>query len=147
MGTLAVTTECIKKSVPFLVCSEEFTCDDGQCVKLLQACDDRSDCADGSDESLVRCAISRTFRGGHPNNSSRPPRRQTELSLHVKRFNIVSIDEAAMVVTVSMSFDTLFLPFGLDICEFKLMIRNAGTETPVFSGSVSERWWYSVGNF
>ncbi|XP_047738056.1 uncharacterized protein LOC125178418 [Hyalella azteca] len=319
MGTLAVTTECIKKSVPFLVCSfssntslvlktptesktvfmdwspegvtqctstsdcsfmngrelwnsrnekylrqetsdelllpgrffsqnindsssslllttcqkEEFTCDDGQCVKLLQACDDRSDCADGSDESLVRCAISRTFRGGHPNNSSRPPRRQTELSLHVKRFNIVSIDEAAMVVTVSMSiftrwrddrfvfrmlrpdysdnelteedgvywqpvyelvgaklahakaysegtishknlfavndgqpntslvasyetllysgemllqeefeadfvcqFDTLFLPFGLDICEFKLMIRNAGTETPVFSGSV-----------
>lgn len=34
---------------------DEFTCDNGQCIRNHYKCDGRRDCADGSDESLKTC--------------------------------------------------------------------------------------------
>jgi hypothetical protein len=32
-----------------------FTCDDDQCIPQAQKCDNRRDCADGSDETVTLC--------------------------------------------------------------------------------------------
>ena len=46
------------RQVSFSTCSEkEFTCTDGFCVSLLQRCNHKSDCRDGSDE--INCNILR----------------------------------------------------------------------------------------
>lgn len=37
-------------------CSDDqFTCDNGQCIRSQYKCDGRRDCQDGSDESLRTC--------------------------------------------------------------------------------------------
>ena len=75
-------------------CSEEeFTCNDGSCLRMEAMCDGKADCGDGSDEE--KCMAFITFSGYNKFLVPPPLRNESKLviniSIHIDQ--IIRIDE------------------------------------------------------
>ena len=104
---------------------DEFTCDDGQCVKMERRCDQVTNCRDESDEKGCQLII---FKDGH--NKNIPPTGKTKAEVVVPTDVSISIT-LMKVVEIEEVDHSIHLQFQISLSwrENRLKYQNLKKET------------------